>query len=604
MKMKMNSKEHKTGLRQCLFAVVLVSVFFSWLSPAYAWWNEEWRYRKRIVFDTTATMADIKEDVAEVPILLRLHTGNFSFADAKEDGSDIRFVSADDTMLLKHHVEKFDPIDEMALIWVKIPRLPGGSNQGFIRLYYGNGSAVKSDDPPGTYDTNQAVVYHFDACEGLPQDATAYGNHAISFTGSQCVPSVIGNGITLNGAGDMVRIPAPPSLNFSTGFTFSAWVRIPQPVEDAYIFSREEANKALVIGIDQTSPYCRISHGNGQVIVTDKVTELAPGTWYHLSVIAAPHGRLAMYVDGIEIYGTEFPMKLPALSGESAVGGSVRENHFFLGELDELQIANVARPAAWIKAAARGQGPEGVLCSYEQEEFNPGAGLLPVHYFGTVMKNITLDGWMIIATLMILSAASWIIFVNKLLFLRVVEQENETFLTSYSELTDVTGLKDEADDFENASLYRIYRAGCDGLQQWGGNPHPDFQGKITSSKGLNAFKTALEKAYIKESQRINTWMVILTMAITGGPFLGLLGTVWGVMNTFAAMAEAGEANIMAIAPGVASALSTTVVGLLVAIPALFAYNYLSSRIKNMTADMGIFVDEFVVKVDGTDRGVS
>jgi biopolymer transport protein ExbB len=92
-------------------------------------------------------------------------------------------------------------------------------------------------------------------------------------------------------------------------------------------------------------------------------------------------------------------------------------------------------------------------------------------------------------------------------------------------------------------------------------------------------------------------MVLLTMAITGGPFLGLLGTVWGVMNTFAAMAEAGEANLTAIAPGVASALATTVFGLIVAIPALFGYNYLSGKIKNITADLGIFVDDITVKLE-------
>ena len=82
-----------------------------------------------------------------------------------------------------------------------------------------------------------------------------------------------------------------------------------------------------------------------------------------------------------------------------------------------------------------------------------------------------------------------------------------------------------------------------------------------------------------------------------GLFLGLLGTVWGVMNTFAAMAEAGEANIMAIAPGVASALSTTVVGLIVAIPALFGYNYLVGKIKSITAEMMIIVDQLSVNIE-------
>jgi biopolymer transport protein ExbB len=89
------------------------------------------------------------------------------------------------------------------------------------------------------------------------------------------------------------------------------------------------------------------------------------------------------------------------------------------------------------------------------------------------------------------------------------------------------------------------------------------------------------------------------MSITGGPFLGLLGTVWGVMNTFAGMAEAGEANLMAIAPGVASALACTLAGLVVAIPALFSYNYLTSQIKNLNADMAVFLDQFSLKLEGT-----
>ena len=111
----------------------------------------------------------------------------------------------------------------------------------------------------------------------------------------------------------------------------------------------------------------------------------------------------------------------------------------------------------------------------------------------------------------------------------------------------------------------------------------DTKARLTP-KMLDAFRVTLEEGFILEVQRFNTKMIFLTLAVSGGPFLGLLGTVWGVMNTFAAMAVAGEANIMAIAPGIASALATTVVGLLVAIPALFGYNYLSDTWQGTGAD--------------------
>ena len=78
--------------------------------------------------------------------------------------------------------------------------------------------------------------------------------------------------------------------------------------------------------------------------------------------------------------------------------------------------------------------------------------------------------------------------------------------------------------------------------------------------------------------------------------MGLLGTVLGVMITFAAIAASGDVNIAAIAPGGAAALLTTVFGLIVAIPALFGYNYLASKIKSMVADMHVFTEEFVTKL--------
>ena len=83
---------------------------------------------------------------------------------------------------------------------------------------------------------------------------------------------------------------------------------------------------------------------------------------------------------------------------------------------------------------------------------------------------------------------------------------------------------------------------------------------------MNGFRAAVEKEAMYESRRLSAGMVIMNMSVAGGPFLGLLGTVWGVMNTFAGLAESGEANLTAIAPGVASALACTMAGLLVAIP--------------------------------------
>ena len=119
---------------------------------------------------------------------------------------------------------------------------------------------------------------------------------------------------------------------------------------------------------------------------------------------------------------------------------------------------------------------------------------------------------------------------------------------------------------------------------------------ILSSQSIDAIRATMDASMTRLQQRLSSQMVLLTIAISGGPFLGLLGTVIGVMITFAAIALSGDVNVNAIAPGTAAALAATVAGLSVAIPSLFGYNWLNSRIKSITADNRVFIDEFVTRL--------
>ena len=118
-----------------------------------------------------------------------------------------------------------------------------------------------------------------------------------------------------------------------------------------------------------------------------------------------------------------------------------------------------------------------------------------------------------------------------------------------------------------------------------------------NKRALISIQAALDAVMVREGQRLNAQMVLLTIAISGGPFIGLLGTVVGVMVTFAAIAASGDVNINAIAPGMAAALLATTAGLAVAIPALFGYNYLGSKVKELSADMHVFADEFLARMN-------
>jgi biopolymer transport protein ExbB len=162
----------------CLTAALLVALS---LVPgtARAWWNDDWSLRKKIVVDTSAAGAAINDPIGAAVILIRLHLGNFKFEAAKDDGSDLRLVAADDKTPLKYHIERYDGLLGEAFVWVGLPELRPGA-QTELWLYYGNKKATAADDPRGTYDADTVLVHHF-AERGIPpRDVTSWGNHAQS----------------------------------------------------------------------------------------------------------------------------------------------------------------------------------------------------------------------------------------------------------------------------------------------------------------------------------------------------------------------------------------------------------------------------------------
>jgi biopolymer transport protein ExbB len=205
-----------------------------------------------------------------------------------------------------------------------------------------------------------------------------------------------------------------------------------------------------------------------------------------------------------------------------------------------------------------------------------------------------------------------VVMVEKHGYLKRQRRGNETFTPAFrrldddlTELADDQGLATVAAQSKDAkainsvrrhsSLYRIYLIGADEIRRrFPHNAHAE--GHVLSAESIAAIRAALDAGLVREMQGLNRLMVILTLSISGGPFLGLLGTVIGVMITFAAIAMSGDVNINAIAPGIAGALMATVAGLAVAIPALFGYNWLTLRIRDITSDMQVFVDEFTTKM--------
>ena len=119
----------------------------------------------------------------------------------------------------------------------------------------------------------------------------------------------------------------------------------------------------------------------------------------------------------------------------------------------------------------------------------------------------------------------------------------------------------------------------------------------TSLKSMEHVKRTLERVVAQESLRLESGLILLALAVSGAPFLGLLGTVWGVMDAFAYVAAKGKADLATMAPGVAAALVTTVAGLMVAIPSMFGYNWLVHNLRVLTVELDNFAQELVSKME-------
>lgn len=227
------------------------------------------------------------------------------------------------------------------------------------------------------------------------------------------------------------------------------------------------------------------------------------------------------------------------------------------------------------------------------------------------LKHMTYEGLATMSVLVLMSLASWTVIVGKALGLRKARRLADRFYADFEKTTDPFELVGKDKEFEGAPPYSVYDYACVAMQKQLERFAP--KGSTNGSRRaparvLTAVRAAMERGMGDETVRINSGMVILALAISGGPFVGLTGTVFGVMETFSGVAQAGQANLSAMAPGVAGALVNTVVGLIVAIPALFAYNMLAKRIEALTLDMASFASEleatFIIDyiVDGGATG--
>jgi biopolymer transport protein ExbB/TolQ len=230
-------------------------------------------------------------------------------------------------------------------------------------------------------------------------------------------------------------------------------------------------------------------------------------------------------------------------------------------------------------------------------------------------KQVSTEGYLTMTLLAIVSLFSWSVIISKAFQLNRARRMSKKFLAAWKEAKDPLEIAKSGVQFDGAPAYEIYMAGAQEVTyHLKNNP----VGVKTGPKGQSAeadmgetdiisraihtrislssfdlVKGSMERTAGAEALSLEKGMIVLSTAVAGGPFIGLLGTVFGVMETFAGIAVKQAASIAAMAPGVAGALLNTVIGLFVAIPAMFAYNFQVTNIRGMTQEMDNFVSELV-----------
>ena len=224
--------------------------------------------------------------------------------------------------------------------------------------------------------------------------------------------------------------------------------------------------------------------------------------------------------------------------------------------------------------------------------------------------NSTLPGKIIVVILFLGSAWAWTIMLTKAAQLRAGERASERFLRAFRAEPNPVALFTRRESFPDSPLYQIYEEGCRALgrelQLTGIDPDDLLMGDMTSGRPrrlsrnrLETIRAVVDRTVADAALLLEDQMGGLATAVSAAPFLGLLGTVWGVMDAFSGMAKTGSAALSAVAPGISGALLTTIVGLLVALPSMIGYNLLSGKIRRLAVQMDNFAQEFVTAIQNT-----
>lgn len=322
-----------------------------------------WAHGARIGINTSSAGADVAETLEGFPLLVRLDSSFFPFAQARADGADLRFANAGGTAL-PFEVEEWDPAAGRAAVWVRVDTVRGHDAAQSIRVFWGNPAAPAAADGKAVFDTADGFggVWHLAEGAMAPayRDATAHGNHGYAHagTGGDATAGAAGGAHSLEGSRG-IHVPDAPGLRVGAGdFAVSAWVRDRGGAGTRQVLCKRTASADYEL---QVAPDGRAEGYAGREPLIGKVTgatATTDGGWHLLTLVRRG--------DGLELYRDGEPDGAIAV----AAGDADNASDLFLGvdpakpsgepwagELDEVRLQLRAPSAAWIRFCHRSQRP-------------------------------------------------------------------------------------------------------------------------------------------------------------------------------------------------------------------------------------------------------
>lgn len=196
-------------------------------------------------------------------------------------------------------------------------------------------------------------------------------------------------------------------------------------------------------------------------------------------------------------------------------------------------------------------------------------------------------------TLVLMSVATWAIVIAKYVHLTRVQKTSDAFIKSFWDSRSLNDLNGRLGEYPYSPVREVFRSGYAELVRGSQLRDQAATSEIAINAALDNLNRALGKAKLFERRRMERFMSLLATSASASPFIGLFGTVWGIMGAFEGIARTGSASLAAVAPGISEALIATAFGLAAAIPAVIGYNLFASRVRGVVANIDGFSADFL-----------